>query len=650
VAGPAWPEACMIRALALLVPLLLAAPAAAADYWVKNGGDDGADGLSVGTAWATLGHAADVVDPGDTVHVLDGSYQGFYLDRSGLPGQPITFVAAGSAALITADNGTTPDGINLEGASHVVIDGFVVNDRSRTGVRTVTAQDVTIRNCRLGHNGRWGILTGFVDDLVIEDNEAYDSQVEHGIYVSNSGDRPIVRRNLVYGNHANGIHMNGDESQGGDGIISDALVERNVIHGNGAGGGSGINMDGVVDSVVRNNLLYDNHASGVSLYRIDGATGSTGNLVVNNTIVNAADGRWAVNISGGSTGNTIVNNVLYTAHAFRGTVTADASSLPGLVSDHNVVMDRFSTDGGDTVITLAAWQALGHDLDSVIATPADVFLAPGIDFHLKPGSPALDLGILAGAPSEDLDGHPRPVGTAVDAGAYETQLLECGDGGIDPGEECGEPGLGSCADPCSTCSGCTCAPAPPTCGDGHVCGSEACEMDADCGGGQVCQGCACVNAPACTSGIDVARPVLKLRASPLLVRFRGDAVLGAVDPATSGVRVVVDAASGSGGFDAVISGGSGWTTNATTTRWRYRDPTGTLAGITKIVVRDRSTVAPGLVRWVVKGKTGGSLTLPDVAGVRAAFVVGGACAGHTWNGPGGPSPRCEGGAARLTCR
>ena len=82
--------------------------------------------------------------------------------------------------------------------------------------------------------------------------------------------------------------MNGDASQGGDGTISGALVEGNVIYGNGAGGGSGINMDGVIDSVVRNNLLYDNHASGISLYRIDGATGSTNNVVVNNTIINAS--------------------------------------------------------------------------------------------------------------------------------------------------------------------------------------------------------------------------------------------------------------------------------------------------------------------------------------------------------------------------
>ena len=60
------------RAAALLT--LLAVPAGATDYWVKNGGSDAADGLTQGTAWATLGHAADVVNPGDTVRVLDGSY------------------------------------------------------------------------------------------------------------------------------------------------------------------------------------------------------------------------------------------------------------------------------------------------------------------------------------------------------------------------------------------------------------------------------------------------------------------------------------------------------------------------------------------------------------------------------------------------
>src|SRR4029453_17768498 len=93
-------------------------------------------------------------------------------------------------------------------------------------------------------NGRWGVLTGFSDDLLIEDNEMSRSVAEHGIYVSNSGDRPGIRRNHVWGNSGNGIHMNGDLSQGGDGVISGAVVEGNLIHGNGRTGGSGINGAG----------------------------------------------------------------------------------------------------------------------------------------------------------------------------------------------------------------------------------------------------------------------------------------------------------------------------------------------------------------------------------------------------------------------
>src|SRR5262245_42586296 len=123
-----------------LTALGTAAPADATDYWVKNGGNDGLDGLSLATAWATLGHAAGVVNAGDTVHVLDGSYQGFDLRRSGAPGNPITFHAEGAAAQITGDNGTTPDGINIEDAAYVVIDGFIVNNRTRAGIRTAVSQ------------------------------------------------------------------------------------------------------------------------------------------------------------------------------------------------------------------------------------------------------------------------------------------------------------------------------------------------------------------------------------------------------------------------------------------------------------------------------------------------------------------------------
>ncbi len=41
------------------------------------------------------------------------------------------------------------------------------------------------------------------------------------------------------------------------------------------------------------------------------------------------------------------------------------------------------------------------------------------DYHLRPGSPAVDAGTATGAPAADLEGTPRPQGAGVDMGAYE---------------------------------------------------------------------------------------------------------------------------------------------------------------------------------------------------------------------------------------
>lgn len=87
--------------------------------------------------------------------------------------------------------------------------------------------------------------------------------------------------------------------------------------------------------------------------------------------------------------------------------------------------DNYAVEAGDPTVT-----SLGGNLSSD-ATLADflianndlndtdpMFVEPGFyDFHLLPGSPAIDQGLADGAPGVDLDGHPR-VGPP-DAGSYE---------------------------------------------------------------------------------------------------------------------------------------------------------------------------------------------------------------------------------------
>src|SRR5690349_18582610 len=106
--------------------LAASVPAFATDYYVSTSGNDGNTGLS-GQPWATLQHAADTVAAGDTVHVANGNYVGFNLETGGTQISPIVFIAEGDAVQITSDNGTTTDGINVEQADWVTIDGFIVN-------------------------------------------------------------------------------------------------------------------------------------------------------------------------------------------------------------------------------------------------------------------------------------------------------------------------------------------------------------------------------------------------------------------------------------------------------------------------------------------------------------------------------------------
>jgi parallel beta-helix repeat protein len=392
-------------------------------------GDDGNPG-TLGAPWATLQHAADTVQPGDTVEVRAGNYAGGYFETSGTAELPIVLEAyPGESPAITDDNPTTPDGINLEGASYMTVQGFTVNGRTRAGIRAVLCEHVTIRGNVMDQNGVWGVLTGFCDDLLIENNIASRSGEQHGIYVGNSGDRPVLRGNTIFGNNANGIHMNGDISQGGDGIISNAIVEDNVIYDNGLGGGSGINCDGVQDSLIRNNLIYDEHASGISLYQIDGGGPSTGNRVLNNTVLIASNGRWALNIQDGAASTTARNNILWNDHSFRGSIDISPDSLPGFTDDNNAVMDRFTTDGGDTIWTLAEWQQqTGQDAHSFVATPAALFVDAGNDdYELSAASPAVDTGETRDDVPTDIVGVARPQGAGFDIGAYERPAGGTGD-------------------------------------------------------------------------------------------------------------------------------------------------------------------------------------------------------------------------------
>src|SRR5215470_11276649 len=286
-------------------------------FYVASSGADSNPGTQA-QPWRSLQHAVDNINPGDTILVQSGTYAGCRIGHSGLAGQVCTLKAdSGANVLVNTPGAANRHNSNIEvelfddTVRYWVIDGFESAGSPHYGIDVRGTQFITVQNCFVHGAASTGIFLAFSDHPLIQNNETTFNG-EHGIYDSNSGDFPTIAGNRSHHNHAAGIHMNGDRTTTpGDGIISFALVEKNIIYENGAGGGSGINCDGVQNSRFQNNLLYNNHASGISLYRIDGGGGSSGNVVANNTVVVASDGRWALNIQTGSTGNTVVNNVLY---------------------------------------------------------------------------------------------------------------------------------------------------------------------------------------------------------------------------------------------------------------------------------------------------------------------------------------------------
>jgi parallel beta-helix repeat protein len=389
------------------------------------------------------------------VTVRSGSYVGFYVESiNATAARPLVFRAEPGARISAPGplpsrpplNTATythvwplyPHAITIQRSSHVIIDGFELtgmpgrtydNDgnliqKGGSGIYAEASRFLTFRHNNSHDNGRWGMFTAFCDDTLIEDNVAANSGTEHGIYLSNSGDRAVVRRNVFSGNNQAGLQINADNTYDSDdyrlfaypdGVSSHNVIEDNVIRDNGLGGAAGLNFDGVSDSLITRNVITNNHATGIALFQDNGRTGSQRNLVTDNWISMAADGRWGLLTLGcqpqeidgnnhctdadvptlpewtqrppafasGSTGNIIVRNVVLSASVENGSLYTDHLSLKvddvsgkKAVSNQNLLANRFAINS-DTedfvtiVMDILGWRTqTGLDQHSVVVPAA----------------------------------------------------------------------------------------------------------------------------------------------------------------------------------------------------------------------------------------------------------------------------------------
>lgn len=169
----------------------------------------------------------------------------------------------------------------------------------------------------------------------------------------------------------------------------------------------------------------------------------------------------------------------------------------------------------------------------------------------------------------------------------------------------------------------------------------------------------------CAGTVSVDKPVLKVTkngdpAGDENLTLNGQLQLTsqtpAIDPLNNGFRFRVDDTNGNPIFWRVLptgapasKGAAGWAVNASGTIWTYKDTTGTVAsGITKVVIKNKSAMTPGLFTFAVTGKKNDFQVTAAEIPVHMLVVLGGAdqstagqCGTRAFNASSGSTPRCK---------
>jgi hypothetical protein len=264
-----------------------------------------------------------------------------------------------------------------------------------------------------GGGGIWlGNGTPLIDNTLIGNNTS--AQSGGGIAISYAS--PIIQNSSIADNTA-------DDYGGGleAGGTSQPVLMDTTITGNTARWAGGLYVGDNVTVHISNGRVEDNNAQQAAGIRVTYATlVMTNTFVVDNMAVGGGPGAvqfW--NAFGKLVNVTIADNK---ATGGFGGITFTTGNTAQQLDITNGIL--FFNDGGDLNCSGGPCNVTYSDVPESIVGSGNISADPQFvdraakDYHLRPGSPAIDKGTSDGAPAVDFEGDPRPVG-AVDMGADE---------------------------------------------------------------------------------------------------------------------------------------------------------------------------------------------------------------------------------------
>ena len=344
----------------------------------------------------------------------------YYLDEKAAAGGKVRLVLWPLTAGTRGPEGVTISarrcGFDLRGASHVVIDGFLIQQQGGDRAAGISKSGggetvgLVIRNneitrVRTYPNRSAAILMSGLKQSVVEWNYIHDNAYCAGLMLTHFDDS-VARFNLLRKNGSTAVDFYNCH---GSKLLRNIVRDHLGMHANGL-----TLYVGCTDILVEGNECYN--GNGLTTNDGEGIT-IRNNIFDPGTSGSNSLGLWR---SGPLNKLTVVNNVCL-GEIFIG------NKGSGWVFRNNVIGGLGGAIQGDAQLSHNVYTRLGEaqrsrklgEGEKLVANLKQLFANPAAqDYRPMPGGPLIDAGTNAGA-EQDFVETPRPQGRAVDIGAYE---------------------------------------------------------------------------------------------------------------------------------------------------------------------------------------------------------------------------------------